>query len=67
MIQASKGTVEQVQLLTVNEAARFCGISTRTMWRLVSTGDVPKPVSVGARLRRWKRLDLEAWVESLGD
>jgi len=40
------------RLVDAAELASILGISTRTLARMVRTGDIPQPVAVG-RLRRW--------------
>ena len=50
-------------LLSVDEVASLVRVSRRTVWRLVSSGELIKPV----RLRgstRWRRTELEAWIEA---
>ena len=51
------------QLLTVEDVARALAVSTRTVWRLVSAGELPPPQRIGKRLRRWRASDIEAYVE----
>ncbi len=50
------------QLLTVEDVARALAVSTRTVWRLVSAGELPQPQRIGKRLRRWRASDIEAFV-----
>ena len=53
-------------LLNVQQVAGLTGMSIRTCWRLVSIGELPKPVRVpGVRAARWRRSELVAWVEAL--
>ena len=49
-------------LLTVEEVARILCVSKRTIWRLVASGELPPPVKVGKRLRRWRLQDIEDFV-----
>ncbi|WP_158222697.1 helix-turn-helix domain-containing protein [Rhodopirellula sp. MGV] len=51
------------RLLTAKEAAKFCGISTRTLWRWVSGRRIIQPLHIG-ETRRWDRAALEQWIES---
>lgn len=52
-------------LLTIPEAAEFCRVSRKTMYRRVRSGEVPA-VRVGAsdrtRAIRIRRDELEAWL-----
>ena len=53
-------------LLTDAQAAALAGLSRRTVWSLVSQGLFPAPVKVpGVRMTRWKRSDVQAWVDAL--
>src|SRR5947209_4076411 len=52
------------ELLKVSEVSRLLGVSVRTVWRLVSTGQLPKPLCIG-RCRRWQRKDVEQFVTNL--
>lgn len=47
--------------LNVNQVAMLLNISSRTIWRLVSLGDMPAPVSFG-RAKRWPRKAIESYV-----
>ncbi len=43
------------------EAARLCGISPRSWWRLVAMGKTPPGYKLGGR-RVWRIADLKAWA-----
>lgn len=50
-------------LLTLDEAAAVAGMSASTFKRLNRVGRVgPQPVRFSARLVRWSRPELEAWI-----
>ena len=49
------------RLLNVYEVARYLGVSTKTVYRLVSRGDL-KALTVG-RLWRFRPEDVERFVE----
>ena len=58
--------VDAPLLLTDAQAAAMAGLSRRTVWSLVSQGLFPAPVKVpGVRMTRWKRSDVQAWVDAL--
>lgn len=46
-------------LLTVKAVGTKFNISTRTVWRLVERGDLPRPVRIG-RCCRWFEADILA-------
>ena len=51
-------------LLTVGQVAQRLSVSTRTVWRLVSGGQLPQPVSIG-RCKRWPGREIDQYIESL--
>jgi excisionase family DNA binding protein len=53
-------------LLSVREVALLLSVSTRTVWRLVSAGELVRPVALGS-VARWRRGDVEAFATSLPD
>jgi predicted DNA-binding transcriptional regulator AlpA len=50
-------------LLTSRQAARACGMSRSSWYKLYSTGKVPRPVKIG-KLARWRREELRDWVKA---
>ncbi len=48
-------------LLNVQQVAFLMGVSSRTIWRLVSLGELPAPVSLG-RAKRWPREAIESYI-----
>jgi predicted DNA-binding transcriptional regulator AlpA len=51
-------------LLTPKEAAAERGQALSTFWRDVKRGLVPPAIRVGPRMRRWRRSELRADLES---
>jgi excisionase family DNA binding protein len=51
-------------LLRVEAVAEMLDVSTRTVWRLVSGGELPQPVAIG-KCRRWRLADVEQFVSGL--
>jgi predicted DNA-binding transcriptional regulator AlpA len=45
-------------------ADRLC-ISLRTLWRQLSTGDIPKPALHRKRTVRWRSSDIQAYIANL--
>ena len=52
---------EEVRLLDVNAVAQLLSCSTRHVYRLADSGQMPRPRKLGA-LVRWDRNDLEKWL-----
>jgi excisionase family DNA binding protein len=48
-------------MLTVHDVAGMLNCSTRTVYRLIDSGRMPRPVRLGA-LVRWPRADIESWI-----
>ena len=57
--------LSHVTLLDVRRVAELLGVHTRTVWRLVATNELPKPVRLGAKTVRWRLSDLERYIQSL--
>lgn len=58
-------SLDQTSLLVKAEtAAKLCGVSLRTWRRLEAEGNVPKPVLLGGRIKRYCRIEMLAWAES---
>ena len=56
----------QVKLLTAKEVLVMTGYKSRTtLWRRVKSGEFPAPIALSANATRWKREEVEAWVEAL--
>jgi excisionase family DNA binding protein len=47
------------------EAARICGVSRATWYRLLAAGKIPAPHKIGRR-SLWREPELRAWAASLG-
>ena len=48
-------------LMTVFEVARVLRISTRSVWRLVTSSKLVEPIRIGGSIR-WRRADLHDWI-----
>ena len=53
----------QQQLLTVKQVASLIGVSRPTVYRWLRTLDFPRPLRVGQRASRWRRHEVERWLE----
>lgn len=51
-------------LIGVPEVAEMLGIAERTVRRLKDTGRTPKPITLGRRLLRWRREEIERWIDA---
>ena len=50
-------------LLTVQDVAAKLAISVRQVWRLVSSGDLPRPIALGGSTR-WSKRVIEDCIEA---
>jgi excisionase family DNA binding protein len=55
---------EHPDLMSVKEVAAKIGTSVRTVWRMVSSGELVQPVKIGG-LSRWRRSDIQAMMDLL--
>ena len=49
-------------LLTIQEVGRICQCSTRHIFRLVQAKQFPGPISLGSKLKRWRRVQVDRWL-----
>ena len=59
-----KEQVNQTQTplaISARELSAMLGVSLRQIWRLNSTGKLPKPVRLGGSVR-WRRDEIIAWL-----
>lgn len=55
----------EVRLLREPEVAKFIGVSTSTVRRLVNRGEFPKPVKIGGKLIAWRSAEVQRWIDRL--
>jgi excisionase family DNA binding protein len=48
-------------LLDVKTVARLLSCSSRHVWRMADSGDMPRPVKLGS-LCRWSRQSIDDWI-----
>ncbi len=48
-------------LITAAELARLLRVSTRTLWRLRSAGELPEAVRLGGAVR-WRLDEIKKWI-----
>ena len=63
-MQSTAPSPEPALLLDVAAVAQLLGVSPRHVWRLADSGEFPKPVALGLKLKRWPRSVVLSWVES---
>lgn len=63
-IRAGKAATESPTLMTAKDVQALLRIDERTLRRATREGAVPPPIHIGGRMIRWRRGDLERWLES---
>lgn len=54
---------EAIQMISVTEVAKILKVSTRSVWRLVSSRKMIPPLKVGGAAR-WRYNELRQWIDS---
>ena len=52
-----------VCLLDVRQVADLLGVHSRTVWRMATMGEIPKPIKLSERVVRWRLTDLQRHIE----
>jgi len=55
----------QDRLVEKEEAAELLGVTTRTLFKMMSAGEFVEPVDLGMRSLRWRLSDIEKWITEL--
>ena len=55
---------EPAHLLDVAAVARLLDVSARHVWRMCDADQFPRPLAIGAKLKRWPRSVVLAWIEA---
>jgi predicted DNA-binding transcriptional regulator AlpA len=61
-IEGLDGVFETPAFMTVEQLAKLIQKSVRSVWRMRSAGQVPKPVKLGGGVR-WRVRDIEDWID----
>ena len=56
--------INNFKLISVKEAAKLMAISRRTLERLVSAGDLPRPLKIGG-CSRFRINDITGYIEKM--
>lgn len=54
--------LEQPLLISVDQLAMILGISTRSVWRLLSAQKIVEPVRIGGAVR-WRFAEIKNWID----
>lgn len=53
--------LQEPLLISAAEVARLLQVSTRTLWRQLSAGQIPSPVRFGGTVR-WRLEEIRKWI-----
>ena len=62
-----KATLAGMQVPALLQTARLCahlGINSSTLWRWIATRHFPRPLCIGPKVRMWKTVEVEQWLDS---
>jgi len=51
------------RLLKVSELAKFLGVAPSTIYRWLENGKLPQPFEIGDAAVRWRKSEIEHWLE----
>ncbi len=54
----------QDRLLRRRQVEEITGMSRSTIYKMMQSGEFPRPVRIGPSAVRWRASDIAAWVES---
>ena len=54
-------------MITTKELAAMLGVHCRTIRKWIINGTCPKPIRINARVHRFKRDEISAWMEKRRD
>jgi excisionase family DNA binding protein len=64
VVQAQPAPVAPLKpVLTLQEVADLLQIAPRTVQRMAADGEFPAPIRLGSNRPRWRRADVDAWLE----
>lgn len=52
------------KLLRLSEVRNRVPYSRATIYRLISSGEFPRPYNLGARAVAWREAEISAWIET---
>jgi predicted DNA-binding transcriptional regulator AlpA len=61
----NEGVPASAELLSADQVAEMCGVTSRTIWRWVQLAEFPAPVRLGPQTARWVKSQLLAHIAGL--
>ena len=53
-----------MQLMSIEDLAVYMGVSKRTIYKYIASGDCPPYIRLSKKLISFDRADVDAWLES---
>ena len=57
-------TLADRRILRRREVVKLIGLSRATLYRMISSGEFPRPVQISPRCTGWRADEVEEWVSS---
>lgn len=62
MVDAGVSTSKPMTILRRKEVEARTGLKRSTIYEIMSSGNFPKPIKLGARMVGWLESEVEAWL-----
>lgn len=62
--QGNHDPLADLRLFTLKEVREITGYSANHIYRKMRKGEFPRSIKIGPNSVRWRRKDIEAWLES---
>lgn len=62
-VEKSNRSIEPL-LVDVYGLGRILACIKRHIWRQVSAGKIPQPITIGTKLKRWSVAEIREWIEA---
>lgn len=56
--------MSDIELLTRQQVEKILGIRRSTIYKLMRQGKLPEPIKISPGCVRWRRAELEDWINS---
>jgi prophage regulatory protein len=63
-IVMSEKSFKTDRLLRIKDLENKLGVKKSTIYKMIQTGEFPKPVKISERARGWRESQAEAWIAS---
>jgi len=64
MHEASRSCATSSRLLRIRDVLAIIGVSRASLYRLLQSGQFPRPVKISERAIAWREQEIAEWVET---